>query len=163
MLTKHLIIKRPRRLNKILRSSFADLVLRKPCETIGFRYGRRQSHVLRERQKQQTAETSDPPVGKPSELIQPSSSRCSERSSRSNATDEPIYCQVKDDLTKSLTPTPSTPTRKQLVEGGFQSPIKLVFSGPNSLGFTGQNSFGKGSAGQNSFGKSSVACGLSNR
>ncbi|ERL87812.1 hypothetical protein D910_05201 [Dendroctonus ponderosae] len=106
---------------------------------------RRQSHVLRERQKQQTAQTgesSDGPSGK--QIIQPSSSRCSERSSRSNATDEPIYCQVKDDLTKSLTPTPSTPTR------------------PSSLGLTGQSSFGKGSAGQNSFGKSSIACGLAN-
>lgn len=117
---------------------------RKPSQ----RYGRRQSHVLRERQRQQTATvTSEGNVSasaKTPDSFQPSSSRGSERSSKSNATsatDEPIYCQVKDDLTKSLTPTPTTPTR------------------PSSLGLGGQNSFGKGSVGQNSFGKSSIACG----
>ncbi|XP_050316156.1 band 4.1-like protein 5 [Anthonomus grandis grandis] len=114
---------------------------RKPSQ----RYGRRQSHVLRERQKQQSAQQGNEPemasTSKPPEPTQTSSSRCSQRSSRSNATvDEPIYYQVKDDVTKSLTPTPSTPTR------------------PSSLGLNGQNSFGKGSIGQGSFGKSSV-CG----
>lgn len=109
---------------------------RKPSQ----RYGRRQSHVLRERQRQQAAQTgSEEAAAKPPEPFQPASSRCSERSSKSNVTDEPIYCQVKDDLTKSLTPTPT--------------------SRPSSLGLNGQNSFGKGSVGQNSFGKASIACG----
>ncbi|XP_030749014.1 band 4.1-like protein 5 isoform X2 [Sitophilus oryzae] len=116
---------------------------RKPSQ----RYGRRQSHVLRERQKQHTPATVEDQnvAAKPSDSIQPSSSRCSERSTKSNATNitdnEPIYCQVKDDITKSLTPTPSTPTR------------------PSSLGLVSQSSFGKGSVGQNSFGKSSIAYG----
>ncbi|CAG9770039.1 unnamed protein product [Ceutorhynchus assimilis] len=115
---------------------------RKPSQ----RYGRRQSHVLRERQKQQhvvqpNREGSQGSSSKSPDSFQPASSRCSERSNKSSATDEPIYCQVKDDLTKSLTPTPSTPTR------------------PTSLGLSGQNSFGKSSIGRNSFGKSSIACG----
>ncbi|XP_060532797.1 band 4.1-like protein 5 isoform X2 [Cylas formicarius] len=109
---------------------------RKPSQ----RYGRRQSHVLRERQKQQqgqTSESTESTSSKTHDGFQPSSSRCSERSTKSsatNTTEEPLYCQVKDDLTKSLTPTPSRPC---------------------SLGVTGQNSFGKGSVGQSSFGKGS--------
>ncbi|XP_076254642.1 uncharacterized protein LOC143192822 isoform X1 [Rhynchophorus ferrugineus] len=117
---------------------------RKPSQ----RYGRRQSHVLREKQRQQASssgEACQAATSKTPDSFQPSSSRCSERSTKSNTTNatdnEPIYCQVKDDLTKSLTPTPSTPTR------------------PSSIGLVSQNSFGKGSVGQNSFGKSSVACG----
>ncbi|XP_072383042.1 uncharacterized protein yrt isoform X2 [Diabrotica undecimpunctata] len=87
---------------------------RKPSQ----RYGRRQSHVLRERERER-------------EHI---SSNSSEKSAC-----EPIYCTVKDDITKSLTPTPSTPT------------------GPDSIGLISQSSFGRTSAGQNSFGKASVS------
>ncbi|XP_066153819.1 band 4.1-like protein 5 [Euwallacea fornicatus] len=110
---------------------------RKPSQ----RYGRRQSHVLRERQKQHVAQHSEggeTSSTKTFETVQPASSRCSQRSSKSIATDEPIYAQVKDDLTKSLTPTPTR---------------------PSSLGLCSQNSFGKGSLGRNSVGKSSIACG----
>lgn len=74
------------------------------------RYGRRQSHVLRERrlkeQQQQASENSDV---KQTESLQPSSSRCSELSAKSattNAVDnDPLYCKVDEDSTKSLTPT----------------------------------------------------------
>jgi len=97
------------------------------------RYGRRQSHVLREKLREQQVTEE-----KPAENL-PSSSRCSERSTRSSATNatesDPLYCKVNEDNTKSLTPT-----------------------GPDSLGLVSQNSFGKGSLGQNSFGKASVAC-----
>ncbi|CAH0549113.1 unnamed protein product [Brassicogethes aeneus] len=111
---------------------------RKPSQ----RYGRRQSHVLRERQKQQAAQTtsdsSEVASSKVSD-IHPSSSRCSERSTKSNATNttdnDPLYCKVNDDITKSLTPT-----------------------GPESIGLISQNSFGKSSIGHNSFGKASVGC-----
>lgn len=79
------------------------------------RYSRRQSHVLRERLREQQnsgtvqiTETSQE-VPKIVDCIQPSSSRCSERSTKSNATvateNEPYYCKVSDDNTKSLTPT----------------------------------------------------------
>ncbi|KAJ8983183.1 hypothetical protein NQ317_005826 [Molorchus minor] len=64
----------------------------------------------------------------------------SSSSEKSTATNEPIYCTVKDDITKSSTPTPSTPTP----------------TGPESIGVVSQNSFGKASVGQNSFGKASV-------
>ncbi|XP_049824922.1 band 4.1-like protein 5 isoform X2 [Aethina tumida] len=100
---------------------------RKPSQ----RYGRRQSHVLRERQKQQQQ-----PEAENASSLQPSSSRCSERSNKSNGTsatdNDPLYCKISDDVTKSLTPT-----------------------GPESLGLISQNSFGKGSVGKNSVGCSS--------
>lgn len=71
------------------------------------RYGRRQSHVLRERQKQQQA--TENTANKTVEVVQSSSSRCSERSTRSNATsvteNEPLYSKVTDDISKPLTPT----------------------------------------------------------
>ncbi|RZC35702.1 band 4.1-like protein 5, partial [Asbolus verrucosus] len=100
------------------------------------RYGRRQSHVLRERQKMQQAQAQESAAT--AEAIQPGSNRCSERSNRSNATaeNEPLYCKVNDDV------KPATPTA----------------AGPESLGLVSQNSFGKGSVGQNSFGKASVGC-----
>ncbi|XP_063930167.1 band 4.1-like protein 5 isoform X3 [Zophobas morio] len=101
------------------------------------RYGRRQSHVLRERQKTQEAAN----VIEKVEPIQPSSSRCSERSNKSSGTTtteaDPLYCKVNDEVIK-----PSTPTN----------------TGPESLGLVSQSSFGKGSIGQNSFGKGSVGC-----
>ncbi|XP_023310987.1 band 4.1-like protein 5 isoform X2 [Anoplophora glabripennis] len=90
---------------------------RKPSQ----RYGRRQSHVLREREKEN----------------QPMSSTSSEKST---ATNEPIYCTVKDDISKSITPTPSP----------------IIPTGPESIGVESRNSFGKASIGQNSFGKASV-------
>lgn len=97
---------------------------RKPSQ----RYGRRQSHVLRERQKQQAAQTSDSSDStKTPDSLQPSSSRCSERSTKSNATsttDDPLYCKVNDDFTKTLTPT-----------------------GPDPPSLVSQNSFGKSSLG----------------
>jgi hypothetical protein len=104
------------------------------------RYGRRQSHVLRERQKlQQTGE----PEKNAAETIQPSSSRCSERSTKSNATttteNDPLYCKVNE-------------------ETGAKAN-----AGPESLGLASQSSFGKGSVGQNSFGKGSVGCSSSYR
>ncbi|KRT83909.1 FERM domain containing protein, partial [Oryctes borbonicus] len=113
------------------------------------RYGRRQSHVLREKLREQQqqqvvqiTESVDANSSKASEAIQPSSSRCSERSIKSTATNvtnttdnDPLYCKVNDDITKSLTPT-----------------------GPESIGLVSQNSFGKGSIGQNSFGKASIGC-----
>ncbi|XP_057655697.1 band 4.1-like protein 5 isoform X3 [Diorhabda carinulata] len=85
---------------------------RKPSQ----RYGRRQSHVLREREREKERE------------------QVSSTSSEKSAS-EPIYCTVKDDITKSLTPTPSTPTPTGLVS---------------------QSSFGRASIGQNSFGKASI-------
>ncbi|XP_068902139.1 band 4.1-like protein 5 isoform X4 [Tenebrio molitor] len=99
------------------------------------RYGRRQSHVLRERQKlQQTGE----PEKNAAETIQPSSSRCSERSTKSNATttteNDPLYCKVNEEAAAKAN------------------------AGPESLGLASQSSFGKGSVGQNSFGKGSVGC-----
>ncbi|KAK9752001.1 FERM N-terminal domain [Popillia japonica] len=112
------------------------------------RYGRRQSHVLREKLREQqqqvvqVVENVDTNANKTPETIQPSSSRCSERSIKSTATNvtnttdnDPLYCKVNDDITKSLTPT-----------------------GPESIGLVSQNSFGKGSIGQNSFGKASIGC-----
>ncbi|XP_022902726.2 band 4.1-like protein 5 isoform X2 [Onthophagus taurus] len=123
------------------------------------RYGRRQSHVLREKLREQQ-QLSQPPIETvdsnankttnvasttTTDTIQPSSSRCSERSNKSTATNatnttdnDPLYCKVNDDLTKSLTPT-----------------------GPDSLGLASQSSFGKGSTGHNSFGKASIGCGSS--
>ncbi|KAJ8921285.1 hypothetical protein NQ315_013758, partial [Exocentrus adspersus] len=53
-------------------------------------YGRRQSHVLRERERERDNQFSS--------------------NEKSTATSEPIYCTVKDDISKSVTPTPSTPT-----------------------------------------------------
>lgn len=62
------------------------------------RYGRRQSHVLREREREK-------------EKGSDSSAVASTSTDKSPVTPtEPIYCTVKDDLNKSLTPTPSTPT-----------------------------------------------------
>lgn len=77
------------------------------------RYGRRQSHVLRERQKEQAAQVVSEQVEiastKAPESIQLSSSRCSERSTKSNATSipdtEPLYCNISEDISKPLTPT----------------------------------------------------------
>ncbi|KAJ8921283.1 hypothetical protein NQ315_013756, partial [Exocentrus adspersus] len=60
---------------------------RKPSQ----RYGRRQSHVLRERERERDNQFSS--------------------NEKSTATSEPIYCTVKDDISKSVTPTPSTPTQ----------------------------------------------------
>ncbi|XP_057655695.1 band 4.1-like protein 5 isoform X1 [Diorhabda carinulata] len=90
---------------------------RKPSQ----RYGRRQSHVLREREREKERE------------------QVSSTSSEKSAS-EPIYCTVKDDITKSLTPTPSTPTP----------------TGHESVGLVSQSSFGRASIGQNSFGKASI-------
>lgn len=67
-----------------------------------FRYGRRQSHVLRERERQKEKE-------KGSDASATASTSMSTDKSPVTPT-EPIYCTVKDDLNKSLTPTPSTPT-----------------------------------------------------
>ncbi|XP_017785714.1 PREDICTED: band 4.1-like protein 5, partial [Nicrophorus vespilloides] len=69
------------------------------------RYSRRQSHVLRERlREQQNSGTVQ--ITELADCIQPSSSRCSERSTKSNATEsEPYYCKVSNDNTKTLTPT----------------------------------------------------------
>ncbi|XP_074040513.1 yurt isoform X3 [Leptinotarsa decemlineata] len=94
---------------------------RKPSQ----RYGKRQSHVLRERER---------------ENLRASSNSSEKSSPTTNESNEPIYCTVKDDLTKSLTPTPSTPTP----------------TGPESIGIVSQNSFGKASVGRSSFGKASV-------
>ncbi|KAL1502085.1 hypothetical protein ABEB36_007283 [Hypothenemus hampei] len=104
---------------------------RKPSQ----RYGRRQSHVLRERQKQQANQANE--GGKDTSLK--ASSPESIRSRKSHESDEEsLYCQVKDDLPI----VPSSPTR------------------PISIGLHALNgSFGKGSVGRNSFGKSSIACG----
>ncbi|XP_056636795.1 band 4.1-like protein 5 isoform X2 [Diorhabda sublineata] len=90
---------------------------RKPSQ----RYGRRQSHVLREREREKERE------------------QVSSTSSEKSAS-EPIYCTVKDDITKSLTPTPSTPTP----------------TGHESVGLVSQSSSGRASIGQNSFGKASI-------
>ncbi|CAH1104017.1 unnamed protein product [Psylliodes chrysocephalus] len=93
---------------------------RKPSQ----RYGKRQSHVLREREREKEREHV--------------SSNSSDKSTTTPT--EPIYYTVKDDITKSLTPTPSTPTP----------------TGPESIGLMSHSSFGKASVGQSSFGKSSV-------
>ncbi|CAG9861121.1 unnamed protein product [Phyllotreta striolata] len=93
---------------------------RKPSQ----RYGRRQSHVLREREREKEKEQV--------------SSNSSEKSTATPT--EPLYYTVKDDVTKSLTPTPSTPTP----------------TGPESIGLLSHSSFGKASVGHNSFGKSSI-------
>lgn len=96
---------------------------RKPSQ----RYGRRQSHVLREREREKERE------------------HVSSTSSEKSAS-EPIYCTVKDDITKSLTPTPSTPT-----------PTTPTPTGPESIGLVSQSSFGRASIGQNSIGKASIS------
>lgn len=125
------------------------------------RYGRRQSHVLREREREQ----------------QPVSSTSSEKST---ATNEPIYCTVKDDISKSITPTPSPLTATgifialrliyfQVSKAGSHvlalnrtwEKVSIFFyiiiiTGPESIGVESRNSFGKSSVGQNSFGKASV-------
>ncbi|KAG5893101.1 hypothetical protein JTB14_024301 [Gonioctena quinquepunctata] len=111
---------------------------RKPSQ----RYGKRQSHVLRERERENVR----------------GSSNSSEKSTPTTA--EPIYCTVKDDLTKSLTPTPSSPTPTGTESIGImsQSSFGKESVGQNSFGkaSVGHNSFGKASVGHNSFGKASV-------
>lgn len=104
------------------------------------RYGRRQSHVLRERQKMQAQEVEK-------NGIQSGSTRNSERSTNSSTMTkdiEPILCsKVNEDLKPPMSPT---------------------ISGPESLGGLSQNSkFEKESIGHNSFGKSSIGCGSSDR
>ncbi|VEN43139.1 unnamed protein product [Callosobruchus maculatus] len=114
---------------------------RKPSQ----RYGRRQSHVLREReretQRQQVSSTS---------------------SDKSTTTaSEPIYCTVKDEI-KSTTPTPSTPTPTGPGSIGIvsQSSFSKASVGQNSFGKASVTSFGKTSTnGNNSFGKGSVCSG----
>lgn len=69
---------------------------RKPSQ----RYGRRQSHVLREREREKDKER----------VSEASGSAVTSRDKSVTTPTEPIYCTVKDDLNKSLTPTPSTPT-----------------------------------------------------
>ncbi|KAJ8972696.1 hypothetical protein NQ314_000063 [Rhamnusium bicolor] len=106
---------------------------RKPSQ----RYGRRQSHVLRERERE--------------------NQRASFNSSeKSTATSEPIYCTVKDDIT----PVPSTPTGPESIGIVSQSSFGKASVGQNSFGKASVNSFGKTSMG-NSFGKASVGCGSS--
>ncbi|XP_044763398.1 band 4.1-like protein 5 isoform X2 [Coccinella septempunctata] len=112
---------------------------RKPSQ----RYGRRQSHILREKQmKEQAAKQENVTTEVPT-----SSVRCSGRSVKSNTSintnTDSIYAKVNEDTTKPMTPT-----------------------GPESLGLVSQSSFGKssierGSLGRNSVGKGSIssACG----
>lgn len=116
---------------------------RKPSQ----RYGRRQSHILREKQlKEQAAIKENAP-----DLAEvPSASvRCSGRSVKSNTSTntntDSIYAKVNEDTTKPMTPT-----------------------GPESIGLVSQISFekssvGRGSFGQNSVGKGSVASGCGSR
>ncbi|CAH1973918.1 unnamed protein product [Acanthoscelides obtectus] len=113
---------------------------RKPSQ----RYGRRQSHVLRERER----ETQHQQV----------SSTSSDKSTAT--TSEPIYCTVKDEI-KSPTPTPSTPTPTGGGSVGIasQSSFSKASVGQNSFGKASVTSFGKNSTSGNSFGKGSVCSG----
>lgn len=83
------------------------ILISKPFDVL--RYGRRQSHVLRERQQKEAAklaEVTDANSNKNAEVLQPSSSRCSTRSNATNTTDnDPVYSKINDDITKPLTPT----------------------------------------------------------
>lgn len=119
-----------------------------------YRYGRRQSHVLREKLKEQAAAVDNENSNKRTENLPESSARDSQRSVRSNTTtttdNDPLYCKVVDDNTKSLTPT------------GPES-LGLVSQSSFGKGSVGQNSFGKASVGQNSFGKASLGCSSSYR
>ncbi|CAH1117628.1 unnamed protein product [Phaedon cochleariae] len=115
---------------------------RKPSQ----RYGRRQSHVLREREKD-----GDNQHG------------TNKNNEKSTTPLEPIYCTVKDDLMAIHTPTassitPTTPTGPESIGIVSQSSFGKASVGQNSFGkaSVGQSSFGKASVGQSSFGKASV-------
>lgn len=116
--------------------------------------------------KEQTVvvDNSERGASKRPESLQESSTRESQRSARSNTTtttdNDPLYCKVLDDNTKSL-----TPTGPESLGLASQSSFGKGSVGQNSFGkaSVGQSSFGKASLGQNSFGKASVGCGSSYR
>ncbi|XP_025830955.1 band 4.1-like protein 5 isoform X2 [Agrilus planipennis] len=112
------------------------------------RYGRRQSHVLRERQQkeqieaQKAVECADIVSNKGPESLQPCSSRASSRSNATNTTDnESGCCGITDDVTKPVSES-----------------LGLLSQNSFGKGSIGHSSFGKASVGQNSFGKASIGC-----
>lgn len=88
---------------------------------------------------------------------------------------EPIYCTVKDDINKSITPTPTTPmattpTSKPRFLCVFLTLTVVLFLAIEPVALTARNSFGKASVQSfgktstgNSFGKGSIGGGSAYR
>lgn len=110
---------------------------RKPSQ----RYGRRQSHILREKQ-QKEKESED--VVKVQPTIEAAAARCSGRSTKSNCSvdaksncsGDSLYAKVSEDAAVG-----------QLID--------TRSSGPESIGLVSQSSIGKASVGKNSIGRNS--------